>query len=131
MIIEINNSEKDGLIGVVLDTGGGMIQAYKTGWTLLDLAYESESKIEIGINKKTLPRVIDDLVQNQDKLLNIKDNCKKIKKTFVLEKFYEVLSKVPKANYLDIQHVTDSKKTVIKKVDKARKLAIKQNKVKK
>lgn len=93
--------------------------------------YLENNGCAIGINKKTLPRVIDDLVQNQDKLLNIKDNCKKIKKTFVLEKFYEVLSKVPKANYLDIQHVTDSKKTVIKKVDKARKLAIKQNKVKK
>ena len=45
--------EKDGLIGVVLDTGGGMIDAYRIGWTLIDLAYESESKIEVGINKKT------------------------------------------------------------------------------
>lgn len=52
-IIEVNNSEKDGLIGVVLDTGGGMIDAYRIGWTLIDLAYESESKIEMGINKKT------------------------------------------------------------------------------
>ena len=48
-----NNSDKDSLIGVVLDTGGGMINAYKTGWILIDLAYESESKIEVGINKKT------------------------------------------------------------------------------
>lgn len=52
-IIEINNSEKDGLIGVVLDTGGGMINAYKTGWTLIDLAYESQSSVEMPINKKT------------------------------------------------------------------------------
>ena len=52
-IIEVNNSEKDGLIGVVLDTGGGMIDAYRIGWTLIDLAYESESKIEVGINKNT------------------------------------------------------------------------------
>jgi len=52
-IIEINNSEKDGLIGVVLDTGGGMINAYRTGWTLIDLAYESQSSVEMPINKKT------------------------------------------------------------------------------
>lgn len=52
-IIEINNSDRKNVIGIVLDTGGGMITAYRNGWTLLDIAYESQSKTEFGINKKT------------------------------------------------------------------------------
>lgn len=52
-IIEINNSDRKNVLGIVLDTGGGMIDAYRNGWTLIDIAYESQSKTEFGINKKT------------------------------------------------------------------------------
>ncbi len=52
-IIEINNSDYTNLLGIVLDTGSGMINAYNHGWNLIDMAYEDEKTLKIGTNQKT------------------------------------------------------------------------------
>lgn len=52
-IIEINNSDYNKTIGIVLDTGAGMKNAYNQGWILIDMAYESEATLTVGTNRNT------------------------------------------------------------------------------
>ena len=52
-IIEITNSMFEKELGVVLDTGSGMRNAYEQGWILIDLAFEKESLTPSITNKKT------------------------------------------------------------------------------
>lgn len=52
-IIEITNSMFEKELGVVLDTGSGMRNAYEDGWILIDLAFEKESLTGSITNKKT------------------------------------------------------------------------------
>lgn len=52
-IIEISNSMFDKEIGVVLDTGSGMRNAYDNGWILIDLAFEKEALAHTITNKET------------------------------------------------------------------------------
>jgi len=52
-IIEITNSNLDKELGVVLDTGSGMRNAYNNGWILIDLAFEKESLTSSVTNKNT------------------------------------------------------------------------------
>ena len=82
----------------------------------------------LAINKKNLASVLQNLVDNKEELVKMKENCKKIRKTFVIEKFYEVLKDVPKADYSNVEKLQDNKRTVIKKVDKRRKELNKEQK---
>jgi 3D (Asp-Asp-Asp) domain-containing protein len=52
-IIEIKNSDLDSVLGIVMDTGSGMRDAYDQGWTLVDLAFETEKNIGMGTNRNT------------------------------------------------------------------------------
>ena len=53
-IIEINNSDMTKEIGIVLDTGSGMKNAYSEGWILIDLAHETETDLPtFGTNGNT------------------------------------------------------------------------------
>ena len=53
-IIEINNSDMTKEIGIVLDTGSGMINAYNQGWFLIDLAHKTETDLPtFGTNRNT------------------------------------------------------------------------------
>ena len=53
-IIEINNSDMQNVIGIVLDTGSGMRSAYNEGWILIDLAHTTESDLPtFGTNQNT------------------------------------------------------------------------------
>ena len=52
-IIEITNSDREKEIGVVLDTGSGMRNAYSQGWILIDLAFEKEALALSTTNKNT------------------------------------------------------------------------------
>lgn len=52
-IIEITNTNLDKEIGVVLDTGSGMRNAYDEGWILIDLAFEKEAFAHTTTNKNT------------------------------------------------------------------------------
>ncbi|MGE5456097.1 MAG: hypothetical protein ACM3O4_03230 [Ignavibacteriales bacterium] len=53
-IIEIKNSEFDSVLGIVMDTGSGMRDAYNAGWTLIDLALETEKDNNIATNRNTI-----------------------------------------------------------------------------
>lgn len=52
-IIEITNNDFEKEIGIVLDTGSGMIKAFDEGWILIDLAFEKEAIVSSVTNKKT------------------------------------------------------------------------------
>lgn len=53
-IIEINNSDMENIIGIVLDTGSGMKRAYSEGWILIDLAHQTETDLPThGTNRNT------------------------------------------------------------------------------
>lgn len=52
-IIEINNSSYEKELGIVLDTGSAMRNAYDNGYVLIDLAFEKESLAHSVTNKQT------------------------------------------------------------------------------
>lgn len=52
-IIEVKNSDLGSTMGIVMDTGSGMKNAYDSGWLLIDLAFETEKDINIATNKNT------------------------------------------------------------------------------
>ncbi len=52
-IIEINNSDMSKTLGIVLDTGGALINAYNNGNILIDLAHTTENDIVNGTNSNT------------------------------------------------------------------------------
>lgn len=52
-IIEISNSMFAKEIGIVLDTGSGMRNAYNNGWILIDLAFEKEALAHTITNRET------------------------------------------------------------------------------
>lgn len=52
-IIEVNNNSYEKELGIVLDTGGAMRNAYDNGYVLIDLAFEKESLAHSITNKQT------------------------------------------------------------------------------
>lgn len=52
-IIELKNSNLDSVIGIVMDTGSGMKNAYDNDWLLIDLAFETEKDLNVATNKNT------------------------------------------------------------------------------
>lgn len=52
-IIEFTNGMFEPTIGIVLDTGSGMIRATDEGWLLIDLAFEKEENLNSITNKNT------------------------------------------------------------------------------
>lgn len=53
-IIEINNSDMTKTVGIVMDTGSGLINAYNNGTILIDLAHTSEKELPShGTNRNT------------------------------------------------------------------------------
>lgn len=52
-IIELKNNDLGSVIGIVMDTGSGMKDAYDKDWFLIDLAYESEKDLKVATNKNT------------------------------------------------------------------------------
>lgn len=52
-IIELKNSDLGSVIGIVMDTGSGMKNAYDNNWYLIDMAYETEKDLNVATNKST------------------------------------------------------------------------------
>lgn len=52
-IVEINNSDMESTLGIVLDTGGALVSAYKNGNILFDLANKTENDLPHGTNRNT------------------------------------------------------------------------------
>lgn len=52
-IIEVTNSNMTKTIGIVLDTGGALVNAYNKGNILIDLAHESEEVLPHGTDSNT------------------------------------------------------------------------------
>ena len=74
----------------------------------------------LSVNNENIAVTINGLL-NDSKMLNyLRDNCLKIRMPNSLDIFYEEVSKVPKAEYNNLQ-VTDTKRQLIKKIRKARK----------
>lgn len=52
-IVEINNSDMSKTLGIVLDTGRALVNAYNNGNILFDLAHATENNLPHGTNKDT------------------------------------------------------------------------------
>lgn len=52
-VVEINNSDMTKTYGIVLDTGGALVNAYQNGNILFDLAHLTETDLPHGTNKNT------------------------------------------------------------------------------
>lgn len=52
-IIEINNSDMTSTVGIVLDTGAALVNAYNKGNILIDLAHSTENDLPHGTNFNT------------------------------------------------------------------------------
>ena len=81
----------------------------------------------ISITNKTIGQAINNILDNKDEYNRIKDNCLKLRITDTIDRYYEVISKVPVADYSGIE-LKDNKRQVIKNVTKCRKESIKKQK---
>ena len=84
----------------------------------------------IAVTSKNIAEKINYLIDNPNEYNNLKSCTLALRKTDTLDKFYEVLSKCPSADYSHINFI-DNKNQVIKNVHKRRRLSIKENKIKK
>lgn len=93
--------------------------------------YLVEAGCALPVTSKTLASTINELIDNKDKYQEMVYNTLKIRKTNVIDKFYEILKDVPTAIYSDLEF-TDKKSETIKKVNKQRikevKMQLKLNK---
>ncbi|MBE5757718.1 MAG: glycosyltransferase [Clostridiales bacterium] len=79
------------------------------------------------VNKRTIASTINDLMTNPKEYEKMKKSALKIRIEGTLDKFYDIISSTPQADYSDIIF-NDNKKTVIKNIDRKRKQTIKEQK---
>jgi len=77
----------------------------------------------ISITSKNIAENINKLITDNELYNKLKESCKKVKKVGTLDKYYEIISKTPKADYTNLK-LTDTKKQVIKNIDRKRKESI-------
>lgn len=83
----------------------------------------------LPVDKNNIADNINKLLENKEEYNKLKQSALNLRKIGTLDKFYEVISSFGKANYNNISF-NDTKKQVIKNVDKKRKQTIKENKKK-
>lgn len=76
------------------------------------------------ITTKTFAQTINDLLQNTEKYKQMVYSTLKIRKLNVIDKFYNILKDVPKAQYSDLVF-TDTKQQTIRKVNRQRRKSVK------
>ena len=106
------------LIGLVI---------YKDNQEIYNKEFSIKNNCAISVNSKNIANTINQLMKNNKLYKTLKNNTLKIRKPDALNKFYEIISKCKKANYKNLV-LTDSKKQLIKNIDKKRKEAIKKSK---
>lgn len=87
--------------------------------------YCIKHKCALAADKNTIADKINYLLDNPDKYQELRENNLKTRRLGAIEKFYEVLKDVPVADYSNIPEFKDTKHQTIKKVNNARKFAIK------
>lgn len=92
--------------------------------------YLIENGAGLGVDRKnSISSRVNFLLTNPDEYEKLKKNIKKIQKVNVLDVFLSHFEKYPKADYSNIPSLTDTKKQLINKIDKARKQAVKFQKI--
>ena len=83
----------------------------------------------IGVTKNTIAENINRLLENSNEYDTLKQSALNLRKVGTLDKFYEIISSAKKQDYSKLQ-LLDSKKQVIKNVNRKRIESIKLNKKK-
>lgn len=83
----------------------------------------------LPVNKNNIADNINKLLEDKEEYNKLKQSALNIRKIGALDKYYQTISSISKANYNKIKF-TNTKKQVIKNVNKKRKQAIKENKKK-
>jgi len=84
----------------------------------------------LAVNSKNIASNINRLIDNPEEYAGLKSATLALRKTDTLNKFYDIISSCPTADYSHI-NFADNKKQVIKNVHKERRLSIKKNKLEK
>jgi len=79
-------------------------------------------------NHNSVSTQINKVIENPEIYKNLIKNIKKIRKLHVLDTFLSHFEKYPRADYSKIPALTDTPKQLVHKINKARKLAVKQEK---
>lgn len=85
----------------------------------------------MGVTKKSLSDTLNKVLENKQAYNDMLQNCLKVRKLGAIEKMYNVLKNIPVANYDSIEPLTLTKRQLIKRVNKQRKLLIKNEKLNK
>lgn len=84
----------------------------------------------ISVDKSNIYKHLNNLLNNKDILNKMKNNLNNIRITGSIDKIFEIISKIPTADYSKFITKSPKKHTLIKMVDKQRKLQVKINKQK-
>ena len=89
--------------------------------------YLVDNKCALPVNKNNIAENIEYLLHNKKTYKELQNNAIKTRKPYPLEKFYNVISSCPKADYSNLK-LTDNKRQVIDNIHSKRKEAIKNSK---